>query len=404
MLFGEIIAVALSAIRSNFLRSFLAVLGIVIGVGAVITMIALGTGAQKAVQDRIEALGTNLLQVYAGQSFSRGVASANRVSLTTDDYLALVEGTRTLTAIIPEIRRSQQIKYQNRNANVSVTGTVPQYLPVNNYEFMAGRNFTTGDGSARKRLAVIGSAIPDMLNANPVAMIGQTIAINGLPFEIIGVLEEKGATSSFNNPDEIIVIPLETAQYRIFGSDRLNSITVEVMHQDSMGVAMIDMEQVLRREHAIRPGADNDFQIRNRGEFLATAEETTKTFTYLLGGIAAVSLLVGGIGIMNIMLVSVTERTREIGVRKALGARRRDIMFQFVLEALALCLLGGLLGVVVGRGASYAMAELAGWNTLVSPAAIVMAVGFSAAIGLFFGIWPARRAAALDPIESLRYE
>ena len=404
MLFGEIIAVALRAIRSNFLRSFLAVLGIVIGVGAVITMIALGTGAQKAVQDRIEALGTNLLQVYAGQSFSRGVASANRVSLTTDDYLALVEGTRTLTAIIPEIRRSQQIKYQNRNANVSVTGTVPQYLPVNNYEFMAGRNFTTGDGSARKRLAVIGSAIPDMLNANPVAMIGQTIAINGLPFEIIGVLEEKGATSSFNNPDEIIVIPLETAQYRIFGSDRLNSITVEVMHQDSMGVAMIDMEQVLRREHAIRPGADNDFQIRNRGEFLATAEETTKTFTYLLGGIAAVSLLVGGIGIMNIMLVSVTERTREIGVRKALGARRRDIMFQFVVEALALCLLGGLLGVVVGRGASYAMAELAGWNTLVSPAAIVMAVGFSAAIGLFFGIWPARRAAALDPIESLRYE
>ena len=215
---------------------------------------------------------------------------------------------------------------------------------------------------------------------------------------------EKGATSSHSNPDEIIVIPLETAQYRIFGSDRLNSITVEVMHIDSMGIAMIDIEQVLRREHAIRPGADNDFQIRNRGEFLATAEETSKTFTYLLGGIAAVSLLVGGIGIMNIMLVSVTERTREIGIRKALGARRRDILFQFIVEALALCLLGGFLGIVVGRGASYAMAELAGWNTVVSPAAIVMAVVFSAGIGLFFGIWPARRAAALDPIESLGYE
>ena len=404
MLFGEIIAVALRAIRANFLRSFLAVLGIVIGVGAVITMVALGSGAQQAVQERIEALGTNLLQVYAGQSMHRGVASADRVSLTTDDYLALLKGTRTLTAIVPEIRRNQQIKYMNRNANVNVTGSVPDYIKVNNYELMAGRGITAGDGSARKRVAVIGSAIPDMLNANPVAMIGQTIAIRGLPFEIVGVLNEKGATSSWSNPDEIIVIPFETAQYRIFGSDRLNSITVEVMHTDSMAVAMIDMEQVLRREHAIRPGADNDFQIRNRGEFLATAEETSKTFTYLLGGIAAVSLLVGGIGIMNIMLVSVTERTREIGVRKALGARRRDIMFQFIIEAMALCLLGGLLGIVVGRGASYAMAELAGWNTLVSPTAVIMAVGFSVGIGLFFGIWPARRAAALDPIESLRYE
>ncbi len=404
MLFGEIIVVALRAIRSNFLRSFLAVLGIVIGVGAVITMVALGTGAQQAVQERIEALGTNLLQIYAGQSMHRGVASADRVSLTTDDYLALVKGTRTLSAIVPEIRRNQQIKYMNQNANVNVTGTVPDYLKINNYELLAGRAITAGDGSARKRVAVIGSAIPDMLNANPVAMIGQTIAIRGLPFEIIGVLNEKGATSSYNNPDEIVVIPFETAQYRIFGSDRLNSVTVEVMHTDSMAVAMIDMEQVLRREHAIRPGADNDFQIRNRGEFLATAEETSKTFTYLLGGIAAVSLLVGGIGIMNIMLVSVTERTREIGIRKALGARRRDIMFQFIIEALALCVLGGLLGIVVGRGASYAMAELAGWNTLVSPAAVIAAVGFSIAIGLFFGIWPARRAAALDPIESLRYE
>jgi putative ABC transport system permease protein len=404
MLVGEIIAVALRAIRANYLRSFLAVLGIVIGVGAVITMVALGTGAQQAVQERIEALGTNLLQVYAGQSFSRGVASADRVSLTTDDYIALRDRTRTLSAIVPEIRRNQQIKYLNRNANVNVTGSVPSYLTVNNYEVMAGRGLTTGDGGARKRVAVIGSAIPDMLDANGMAMIGQSIAIRGLPFEIIGVLEEKGATSSWSNPDEIVIIPLETAQYRIFGSDRLNSITVEVMHVDSMGVAMIDMEQVLRREHAIRPGADNDFQIRNRGEFLATAEETTKTFTYLLGGIAAVSLLVGGIGIMNIMLVSVTERTREIGIRKALGARRRDIMLQFVVEALALCIFGGLLGTMVGRGASYAMAEIAGWNTIVSPAAVIMAVGFSAGIGLFFGIWPARRAAALDPIDALRYE
>jgi len=404
MLFGEVIRVALSAIRANKLRSFLTMLGIVIGVAAVITMVALGTGAQKAVQDQIRSLGTNLLSVYAGQSFHRGIASADRVSLTTDDATALSRDADVLTAVVPELRRGQQVEYGNKNINVTVMGTVPEFLPVNNYEIGVGRMFTPGDGISRKRVAVLGYAVPDMLETNRAAMIGQQILIRGIPFEIIGVLEEKGTMGGWHDPDEQILIPLQTAQYRIFGSDRVNSITVQVVHPDSMTVAMIEIERILRREHGIAPGRDNDFQIRDRTEFLETIEETTQTFTFLLGAIAAVSLLVGGIGIMNIMLVSVSERTREIGVRKALGATRRNILMQFLIEAVVLCLMGGVVGIIAGSGGAVALSRLANWNTFVSPQAVLLAVTFSAAVGIFFGIWPARRASLLDPIEALRYE
>jgi putative ABC transport system permease protein len=404
MLFGEVFRVALSAIRANKLRSFLTMLGIVIGVSAVITMVALGSGAQKAVQDQIEALGTNLLSVYAGQSFHRGVASADRVSLTTEDATALAAGTTVLTAVIPEMRRSQQVEYGNRNINVNVMGTVPEYVPINNYRLAVGRTFTAGDGLSRKRVAVLGYAIPEMVGANGAAMIGQQIVIRGVPFEIVGVLAEKGSTSSWWNPDEQILIPIQTAQYRISGSDRVNSITVQVIHPDSMTVAMIEIEGILRRQHGIAPGRDNDFQIRNRAEYLGTLEETTQTFTFLLGAIAAVSLLVGGIGIMNIMLVSVSERTREIGVRKAMGATKRNILLQFLVEALVLCMLGGVVGIIVGSGGAVALSKLANWNTFVSIQAVIVAVLFSAAVGIFFGMWPARRASLLDPIDALRYE
>jgi putative ABC transport system permease protein len=404
MLFGEIFNVALGAIRANKLRSLLTMLGIVIGVGAVITMVALGSGAQQDVQERIQALGTNLLSVSAGQSMHRGVASADRVSLTIDDATALAADARGLTAVVPENRRSQQIEYVNNNINVNVNGTVPEYIDVNNYELAAGRMFTAGDGISRKRVAVLGSEVPTGLDANGPAMIGQQIMIRGIPFEVIGLLEEKGSSSGWNNPDEQILIPIQTAQYRIFGSDRVSSINVQVSSADSMTIAMIEIERVLRREHSIAPGRDNDFSIRDRSEFLETFEETTRTFTFLLGGIAAVSLLVGGIGIMNIMLVSVTERTREIGVRKALGATRSNIMLQFLVEALVLCLLGGLVGVALGAGGAIALARLANWNTFVSPQSVVVAVAFSAVVGIFFGLWPARRASLLDPIEALRYE
>ena len=404
MLLGEIVRVALEALRANKLRSLLTMLGIIIGVGAVITMLALGSGAQKSVQDRIQALGPTLLSIYPGQSFTRGVASDTRVSLTMDDDTALANNARYLTDVVPELSRNLQVQQGSQNINVSVVGTTPNYAPVRNYTITAGRMFTAGDDAARRRVAVLGSAIPDMLNSNRTAMIGQEILIRGISFEIVGVLSEKGSQGSFSNPDEQMLIPLETARYRVMGTNRLRDIAVKVDDINHMNLAMIEIERVLRRQHKIRAGQDNDFQIRNQTDILATLQQTTETFKYLLAGIAAVSLLVGGIGIMNIMLVSVTERTREIGVRKALGATRFNIMFQFLVEALVLCLLGGLIGVLIGSFGAVVLSRLAHWNTLISPLAILLAFVFSAAVGLFFGIWPARRAASLDPIVALRYE
>ncbi len=404
MLSGEIFMVALSAIRANKLRSALTMLGIVIGVAAVITMVALGSGAQKAVQEQIARLGTDLLSVYPGQSFMHGVASQERVSLKMDDVMALEHGARVITNVVPEMSGNRQIKYSNANINVSIVGTTPNYITVNNYKVVAGHNFTRGENEGRRRVAVLGGGVPAMLNANGPAMIGQEVQIGGVPFEIVGLLETKGSSNSWDNPDERILIPILTAQYRVFGNDRVRSITVQVASADSMNLAMLEIERALRSAHGIRPGADNDFQIRNRSEFLATFEETTRTFTFLLAGIAAVSLLVGGIGIMNIMLVSVTERTREIGVRKALGATRRSILLQFLVEAMALCLLGGVVGILLGSGGAVLLSKLASWNTHISMPAIVLAVAFSLGVGVFFGLWPAQRAARLDPIQALRYE
>jgi len=403
MLLGEIVKVALEALRANKLRSLLTMLGIIIGVGAVITMVALGSGAQKSVQDRIQALGPTLLSVYPGQSFMRGVASNNRVSLTMDDDTALANHAQYVSAVVPELSQNLQVQLGDQNINVSVVGSTPNYAPVHNYAVTAGRMFTAGDDAARRRVAVLGASVPGMLNSNRDAMIGQQLMIRSIAFEIIGVLSEKGS-QGFQNPDEQILIPLETARYRVMGTDRLRDITVQAKDLASMNLAMIEIERVLRRQHKIRPGQDNDFQIRNQTDILATLQQTTDTFKYLLAGIAAVSLVVGGIGIMNIMLVSVTERTREIGVRKALGATRFNIMFQFLVEALVLCLVGGIIGVVLGSGGAIVISTLAHWNTLISPLAIFLAFVFSAAVGLFFGIWPARRAAGLDPIVALRYE
>jgi putative ABC transport system permease protein len=404
VLLTEIFQVALQAIRANKLRSFLTMLGIIIGVGAVITMVALGSGAQKSVQARIQALGPTLLSLYPGQAFRGGIAFDQRVSLMVDDYKALASDARYVKAVVPELTRNLQIKRAGQNINVSVVGTTPNYVPVKNYTITAGRMFTAGEDESRRGYAVLGSAIPEMFNANPVAMIGQTIQIRGIPFEIIGVLSMKGSGGGFGNPDEQILIPLQTARYRIMGTDRLRSITVDAADLNHMTLAMIEIERVLRREHKIRPGAENDFQIRNQADVLATFQETTETFTYLLAGIAAVSLLVGGIGIMNIMLVSVTERTREIGVRKALGATKSHILLQFLIEALVLCVLGGLIGVVFGSLGAVALSALKHWNTSISVFAVLLSFVFSALVGLFFGIWPARRAASLDPIVALRYE
>jgi putative ABC transport system permease protein len=404
MLIGEIIRVALLAIRTNKLRSLLTMLGIIIGVGAVITMVALGSGAQKSIQDRIQALGPTLLTIFPGQSFRGGIAFNQRISLTMDDDTALVNNRHYITDVVPELSGNLQIQFGSQNINTNVVGTTPNYVPVHNYELVAGRMFTAGEDEARRRYAVLGGEVPDMFGGNPKAMIGQQIMIRGIPFEILGVLSQKGSQGSFFNPDEQILIPLQTARYRIFGSNRLRSITVEARSLADMPLAMIEIETALRRQHKIRPGAENDFQIRNQMDILSTFQETTQTFGFLLAGIAAVSLLVGGIGIMNIMLVSVTERTREIGVRKALGATRFNILFQFLVEALVLCLAGGTVGVIVGSGGAVVLSRLAHWNTSISLYAIALAFFFSAVVGLVFGVWPARRASMLDPIVALRYE
>jgi putative ABC transport system permease protein len=380
-------------------------LGIIIGVGAVITMVALGTGARRAVEDRIQALGPTLLTIFPGQSFRGNVASAERVSLTVDDAEALARNARYVADVVPELSRSLQVKRGNHNVNINVVGTTPNYARVRHYTLSAGRMFTAGEDEARRRYAVVGAALPGQLDVHPLAMIGQEVLIRGIPFEIIGVLSEKGAQGGFGpNPDEQILIPLQTARYRVMGTDRLRTVTVDVAAVSLTGVALVEIERVLRRQHKIRPGMSNDFQIRNQADVLATFQQTTETFTFLLAGIAAVSLVVGGIGIMNIMLVSVTERTREIGVRMALGATRRMVMLQFLVEALVLCLLGGTIGIVCGSAGAVVVSRLAHWNTAISPFSVLLAFAFSAAVGLFFGIWPARRAAALDPITALRYE
>jgi putative ABC transport system permease protein len=356
------------------------------------------------VQDQISALGTNLLSVFPGQQMFGGVASGDRVNMRLDDAVALQRDGRTFANVVPELQRNQQVKYGNQNANVRVLGTSPNYAQVNNYQFDAGRMFTTGDDESRKRVAVLGAGIPTQFNVNPAVMIGQDIQVGGIAYEIVGVLRSKGSSSGFGNQDEQILIPVHTARYRAFGTDRINSVTVQVRNPDSVNIAMLEIERILRREHAIPPGGSNDFQIRNRAEFLSAFQQTTQTFTFLLAGIAAVSLLVGGIGIMNIMLVSVTERTREIGVRKALGATRGNILLQFLIEAVVLCLAGGAIGVALGTGGAVTLAKLASWNTLVSPMSIILAFAFSATVGIVFGLWPARRAARLDPIVALRYE
>jgi putative ABC transport system permease protein len=404
MLIGETFAVALSSIRANALRSILTMLGIIIGVGAVITMVALGTGAQKAVEERIAALGANVFTVFAGQGRSGAIMITDRTVLSTDDYDALVRDARLLKAVVPEAQQAQQVVFGNQNRNLQIIGTTANYTDVRNYTVPYGRMFTNGDDASRQRYAVLGSAVPEMFGGNPAAMIHQTILIRGIPFEILGVLSTKGASGGFQNPDEQIIIPLQTAQYRVFGSKRLRSMSIQVQDGVPIEQGMVDLERVLRREHHIRPGGENDFTIRNQQDILQTQQQATQVFTTLLASIAAVSLVVGGIGIMNIMLVSVTERTREIGVRKALGATRGNILLQFMIEALTLCILGGAIGVLLGIATTIVLARVMQWNTLISPSAVIVAFAFSALVGLFFGIWPARRAARLDPIVALRYE
>ena len=407
MLIGEIFRVALGALRANKLRSLLTMLGIVIGVGSVIAMIALGTGAQAAVKDRISALGTTLLTVTPGQMFGRGgvVSQGDRARLTMKDAVALEARGETMTAVQPEMSSNMQAQYLNKNTSTNVVGTTANYLMVRKVKLQAGRMFSSQEDQSKARVAVIGPEVVRNLGLDsPYAILDEPIRIRGIQFIVIGVLESKGQASPWNNPDDQILIPLNTARFRVIGSDRIRSISVLAKSEGKIPDTMAEIQKILRREHKLRQGRPDDFTIRNQSDFLATFAETTVVFTYLLAGIAAVSLIVGGIGIMNIMLVSVTERTREIGVRKALGATKFNILFQFLIEAVVLCLLGGAIGILLGGGAATWLSRTFQWNTRISPDSIFLAFGFSAAIGVIFGVWPARRAAKLDPITALRYE
>jgi putative ABC transport system permease protein len=407
MMLGETMTVAVEALRTNKLRSLLTMLGIVIGVAAVIAMIALGRGAQNSVNQRIASLGTTLLTVMPGQARGPGMvaSSSDRAPLTLDDATALENRSTHISAVQPEMSRQLQVQYLSKNTNTTIAGTTANYLEVRKFTMDSGRMFTTGEDAARRRVAVLGSQVVSDLGVSPASLLlGQEIRIGGIRFEVVGLLASKGQGGGFQNPDDQVLIPIQTARYRVIGADRLRSINVLSPTEAEIPATMAEIEKILRREHRRTADQEDDFSIRNQSDFLSTLGETTKVFTYLLAGIAAVSLLVGGIGIMNIMLVSVTERTREIGVRKALGATQGNILLQFLIEAMVLCLLGGVLGIGVGTGAAAVLRIAFGWSTSVGPSSVLAAFGFAAVVGILFGVWPARRAAALDPIEALRYE
>jgi putative ABC transport system permease protein len=403
MLFKETLLVALASVRANLFRSVLTTLGIIIGVGSVITMVALGEGARTAMEERIQAMGTNLLMISPGASRSGGVSRAEAQELTASDARAIRRACTVCVEAVPEMQRQMQVTYLNSNTQTSIVGTTPSYLTVRNFELLAGRFFHDGELEGRRRVAVLGYGVAEPLGLGPSTAVGAEIRIRGVGFEVIGVLAEKGSLG-WSNPDDQILVPLDTAQFRLFGSERLRSITVQVESPQRIDRAMSEVEKALRREHRLTAGKENDFNIRNQLDALETFQESQRIFRLLLLGIASVSLLVGGIGIMNIMMVSVTERTREIGVRKALGARRRTILLQFLIEALVLCLLGGALGIAFGAAASTLMAKTLGWRLVITPWSVVLSFTFAALIGLFFGIYPAGRASRLDPIEALRWE
>ena len=402
--------IAIRALRVNMLRSALTMLGIVIGVGAVITMVSVGAGAQARVAEQIASLGSNMIIILSGSVSQGGVriGSGSQLTITDDDAWAIQREIPLVEAAAPSVRGGGQVVYGNLNWGTTLQGITPEYFTAREWGVIEGRLLTQEDVDGAAKVALLGQTVSQNLfgDADP---LGQVIRIKKVPFTVVGVLERKGQNTWGQDQDDAILIPMSTAKNKVIGGSQakarsVGSISVRVRDAATMGEAENEIRQLLRQRHRLQAYQDDDFWIRNLSEVLQSQEAASQVLTLLLAAIASVSLLVGGIGIMNIMLVSVTERTREIGLRMAVGARGRDILTQFLVEAVTLSLIGGAIGVLLGLVGSWAMAYFAEWRVLVSSQSVLIAFGFAAAVGIFFGFYPARKAAGLNPIEALRYE
>jgi putative ABC transport system permease protein len=406
----QALRIALRSLKVNKLRTALTMLGIMIGVAAVIAMVSVGTGAQARVAEQIQSLGSNLIIVLSGSTNQAGVrlGQGSQTTITEDDAAAIAREVPLVQVAAPASRGNAQVVYGNLNWSTGIQGVTADYFEARDWPVEVGRPVLQEDVDGATKIALLGQTTAQNLfgDQDP---IGQIIRIKKVPFTVVGLLSRKGQSAWGQDQDDVILIPLSTAKKKVLGVSQANarsvgSISIKVRPDEDMAEAESQIRALLRQRHRLQPTQDDDFWLRNLSEVLQTQEESSRVMTYLLAAIASVSLLVGGIGIMNIMLVSVTERTREIGLRMAVGARSRDILTQFLVEAVTLSLIGGIIGIALGVGGSNAINALAEWRTVLAPSAILLAFGFAAAIGIFFGFYPARKASRLDPIEALRYE
>ncbi len=400
--------ISVRALRVNKMRSALTMLGIIIGVGAVITMLAVGTGASMRIAQQISSIGSNLLIVLPGATTAGGVrmGAGTQSTLSMGDAQAILRESSTVEAAAPVLNGVAQVVFRQMNWSTGITGTTPAMLDVRDWSLSAGRPFTQQDVKSATKVCLLGQTVVDNLFGD-LDPIGQIIRIKKVPFTVIGVLSAKGQSPNGQDQDDVIYVPVTTAQKKLFGTTfpgMVRTIMVKARNTDDLAIAEKQINALLRQRHRIGPRQENDFTVRNLTQIMQTAEQSSRVMTILLGAIASVSLVVGGIGIMNIMLVSVTERTREIGIRMAVGAKTWDIRLQFIIEALMLSLIGGLAGIAAGISGSELVSAFAGWPTIITPLSVFLAFGFSGLIGIFFGFYPAYKASLLNPIEALRYE